>query len=429
MNLIERDRNSIWHPFTPLTSSAEVIPIKSAKDCYLITEDGREIIDCIGSWWVNLHGHSNEYIAKKIYEQALQLEHVIFAGFTHKPAILLAERLLKILPQNQSKIFYSDNGSTSVEVALKMAFQYWHNKGEDRKKIIAFNDAYHGDTFGAMSVGGRSVFTTPFFSFLFDVEFIDFPFQNSDPSNIISSFIKICESGNVASFIFEPLVQGAAGMRMYDKEVLDKLINIAYQFDVICIADEVMTGFGRTGKLFASDHLKNKPDIICLSKGLTGGSMALGVTSCTEKIIQAFQVDDLLKTFFHGHSFTANPIACAAANASLDILLSDECLNNIKRIEIENLNFQNRIENHPNVKDVRCLGVILAIELNTDYETSYVNEARHYLYSYFLNKNILLRPLGNVIYILPPYIITDEQLAFVYNIIFNFLEEMNSLTQ
>ena len=427
MSLVERDKQSIWHPFTPLTTSPNVIPIISAKDCYLITENGREILDCIGSWWVNLHGHSHPYIAQKIFEQAQKLEHVIFAGFTHEPAITLAERLLKILPENQSKVFYSDNGSTSVEVAIKMAFQFWHNKDVKKKKIIAFKDAYHGDTFGAMSVGGRSVFTSPFFPYLFDVEFIDFPTSDDLHTEIINSFIKICQSGVVASFIFEPLVQGAAGMRMYCKEFLDKLISIARSFAVICIADEVMTGFGRTGKLFASDHLKNKPDIICLSKGLTGGTMAMGVTTCTEDIIQAFRDDDLLKTFFHGHSFTANPIACAAANASLDLLLGQSCQDNILRISDNHNIFAKRIKGHPNVKDVRQLGVILAIEINTDYQTSYVNEARHYLYEYFLNKNVLLRPLGNIIYILPPYIITNAQLEFVYNIIFNFLNEFDSL--
>ena len=428
MNLTERDKKSIWHPFTPLTTSPDVIPISSAKGCYLITDDGREILDCIGSWWVNLHGHSHPYIAQKIFEQGQKLEHVIFAGFTHEPAIQLAERLLEILPDNQTKIFYSDNGSTSVEVAIKMAFQYWNNKNINRKKIIAFEDAYHGDTFGAMSVGGRSVFTSPFFPFLFEVEFIDFPSQDVDINDGIEKFRLLCEAGNVAAFIFEPLVQGASGMRMYDAAVLDVLIDIAHKHELICIADEVMTGFGRTGTLFASEQLNNKPDIICLSKGLTGGSMAMGVTSCTEKIIEAYREDDLLKTFFHGHSFTANPIACAAANASLDLLLSEESISNRKRIEKSHMIFKEKIKNHIKVRNVRCLGVILAVELDTDYQTSYVNEARHYLYEYFLNKNLLLRPLGNIIYILPPYIISDEQLNFVYEVIYNLLEEMKTST-
>ncbi|MBC8110656.1 MAG: adenosylmethionine--8-amino-7-oxononanoate transaminase [Verrucomicrobia bacterium] len=433
---IEKDKTVVWHPFTPLTTSPEPLPVVSAEGCELVLADGRRIIDAIASWWVNLHGHAHPYIAQAIFEQAKKLEHVIFAGFTHQPAVTLATRLLEILPDNQSKIFYSDNGSTAVEVALKMAFQYWHNQAIPRKKVIAFADAYHGDTFGAMSVGGRSAFTAPFVPFLFEVAFIDFPTCNqlnccAGSNNqypvcqgvafSLEKFTQLAISGEVAAFIFEPLVQGAAGMQMYAKEILDNMLAIAQANGIICIADEVMTGFGRTGKLFASHYLTHKPDIICLSKGLTGGSMALGVTSCTEAIIQAFRDDDLLKTFFHGHSFTANPIACAAANASLDLLLMPDCQANIQRITEKNQTFARAIAPHAKVREVRTLGVILAIEINTDQQTSYINEARHELYDYFLKKNILLRPLGNVIYLLPPYVISDEQLETVYEAIMQLL--------
>lgn len=418
LSLKERDKKAIWHPFTPLPDADKLISLAGAKGVYLHTSDGRKIIDAISSWWVNLHGHSNEYIARAIYEQALKLEHVIFAGFTHEPAIRLAERLLEILPPNQSKIFYSDNGSTAVEVGLKMAFQYWYNQGIRKTKVIAIDGAYHGDTFGAMSVGDRSPFSAPFSPYLFDVEFIPFPPTQS----LIHSFTTQAESGDVAAFIYEPLVQGASGMRMYPPEVLNELLSIAKANKILCIADEVMTGFGRTGKLFASAYLEEQPDIMCLSKGLTGGTMALGVTTCSEAVINAYRSDDLMKTFFHGHSFTANPIACAAANASLDLLLTDECTQNITRINSQHLAFKKRIEKHPAVREVRVLGVILAIEINTDKETSYFNEARNSLYHFMLEKNILLRPLGNVIYILPPYVITNEELGIIYDAIGGLLD-------
>lgn len=301
MNWVGRDKQAIWHPFTPLEGVADPLMIDHAEGVYLITEDGRKIIDAISSWWVNIHGHCHPKITEAIAEQAAKLEHVIFAGFTHQPAIELAEGLLSILPSNQSKIFYSDNGSTAVEVALKMTIQYWYNKGEERKKFIAIDGAYHGDTFGSMSVGERGDFTRPFFNHLFDVDFIDFPYED-DEVNILEQFENYLKTEKIAAFIFEPLVQGAAGMRMYNAEFLDKLLTIAKTNGIITIADEVMTGFGRTGKMFASDNLLNNPDIFCLSKGITGGALAMGVTSCTKEIEDAFRVKELRKAFLHGHS-------------------------------------------------------------------------------------------------------------------------------
>jgi adenosylmethionine---8-amino-7-oxononanoate aminotransferase len=421
---IERDQKVVWHPFTPLVGSSSPLMVNSAKGAELYTADGRTIIDAISSWWVNLHGHSNPDIAAAVSKQASTLEHVIFAGFTHEPAIRLAELLLKILPDNQSKIFYSDNGSTAVEVALKMAFQYWYNKGVEKNKVIAIEGAYHGDTFGAMSVGDRGAFTAPFSPFLFDVEFLEFPTQLNE-ARVLEHFMKIIDGGDVAAFIFEPLIQGSSGMRMYSTALLEKMILYANEKQVLCIADEVMTGFGRTGKNFAVDHLNQKPDIICLSKGLTGGTMAMGVTSCTEDIIGAYQSSDIMKTFFHGHSFTANPLACAAAIASMELLMTDECRENIKRINYQHELFKAKIEYNPKVKDIRCLGTILAMEIATESDTSYFNEARHRLYPYFIKRNILLRPLGNVIYVLPPYVITDQQLAQVYSAIEELIYDEN----
>lgn len=419
-SLFTRDLQSVWHPFTPLPDNTKVISLSGAKGVYLHTTDGRKILDAISSWWVNLHGHSHEYIAKAIYEQASTLEHVIFAGFTHEPAVRLAERLLEILPENQHKVFYSDNGSTAVEVALKMAFQYWHNQGITKQKVIAIDGSYHGDTFGAMSVGDRSVFITPFVPFLFNVEFIPFPEQNTIHS-LIHTFTQLAQSGEVAAFIYEPLIQGAAGMRIYTPEILNHLLAIAKKHQILCIADEVMTGFGRTGKLFASHYCEIAPDIMCLSKGLTGGAMALGVTTCTEEVMHPYRSDDLMKTFFHGHSFTANPIACAAANASLDLLLADACQQRIRRITQKHLSFLKEITRHPNVLDVRTMGTILAIEVKTSADTSYFNEVRNSLYDFFIARNILLRPLGNIVYVLPPYIITNEELDIIYEAILELL--------
>lgn len=425
-NWKERDKAAIWHPFTPLRGMEEPLVVEKAEGVNLYTAEGKRIVDVISSWWVNIHGHSNEYLAQAISQQATQLEHVIFAGFTHKPAITLAERLLEILPDSQAKVFYSDNGSTAVEVGIKMAFQYFHNQGIDKKKIIAIDGAYHGDTFGAMSVGERGPFTEPFDPYLFSVDFLDFPDQSKE-EEVWQHFQSLIESGEVAAFIFEPIVQGASGMRVYSATLLDRMIALAQQHDVICIADEVMTGFGRLGTLFAADQLENKPDIFCLSKGLTGGALAMGVTSCTDKIQAAYRSNDLMKTFFHGHSFTANPMTCAVANASLDLLLSDACEESRKRLNERHSTFKKQLETHHMVRNPRVMGTILAFELNTGRDTSYFNEARHHLYPYFIGKGLLIRPLGNVIYLIPPYVISDDDLDFTYSTILSFLDEYNDL--
>lgn len=424
----ERDLKSIWHPFTPLRGMEEPLVIERAEGVNLFTNDGKKIIDAISSWWVNLHGHSHPHIAQAIAQQAAKLEHVIFAGFTHEPAIRLAERLLEILPDNQAKVFYSDNGSTATEVAIKMAFQYFYNQGIKKSKIIAIDGAYHGDTFGAMSVGERGPFTEPFDPYLFNVDFIDFPYKESETA-VFEQFKTLIETGEVAAFIFEPIIQGASGMRVYSAELLDEMISLAQQHNVVCIADEVMTGFGRTGSLFASDFLVHKPDIFCLSKGLTGGAMAMGVTTCTDKIQAAYRSNDLMKTFFHGHSFTANPITCAAANASLDLLLTQKSKEDRERLKQLHTEFADRIEGHKMVRNVRVLGTILAFEMNTDKDTSYFNEARHYLYPYFINRGILLRPLGNVLYLIPPYVISDHDMEFIYDEILKFLNNPESVNK
>lgn len=419
--LVARDRASIWHPFTPLKGSPDVLPVRSAKGSQLILETGHSLIDAISSWWVNLHGHSHPAIAQAVADQAAHLEHVIFAGFTHEPAVKLAENLLSILPDNQDYIFYSDNGSTATEVAMKMAFQYWHNKDQQRTRIIAMEGAYHGDTFGAMSVGDRGPFTRPFDHHLFDVSFIPFPERGQEDA-VIDRFREIVRTGEVAAFIFEPLVQGASGMRMYDALTLDTLLRLAHDQGVLCIADEVFTGFGRTGTLFASDQLTVKPDLMCLSKGLTGGTLPMGITTCTAAVREPFDTNELLKTFFHGHSFTANPIACAAANASFDLLMADLCQKQISNLCAYQQQKREQLSRYKAAREVRQLGTILAIELETSTDTGYVNEARHKLYPWFIDRGVLIRPLGNVIYTVPPYCITTEELDKVYVVIRELLE-------
>ena len=421
MTLVERDMAVIWHPYTQMKTAQPPIAIVRGEGSCLYAEDGTKYIDAVSSWWVNIHGHAHPYIAQKVAEQLNKLEHAIFAGFTHPGAVELAERLLAMLPANQKKAFYSDNGSTAVEVAIKMCLQYWHNKGERRTKIVAFKNAYHGDTFGAMSVSGRSAFTAAFDSLLFEVEFIDLP--NAGNIEAIKSQISDLKS-QISSFIFEPLVQGSAGMIMYNAEYLNQLMAHCRAEGVLMIDDEVFTGFGRTGKNFACDHVQVQPDIMCFSKGLTGGTMAFGLTTCTQAIYDAFLSDDKMKTLFHGHSYTANPVACAAALASLDLFVDPATQRNINRIERKHAEFAKSIIFHRAIKSTRQTGTILALEWETGGNTSYFSSLRDKLYHYFLDKGIILRPLGNVIYILPPYCITDIELDYIYQIIGQALDEI-----
>jgi adenosylmethionine-8-amino-7-oxononanoate aminotransferase len=419
-NLQERDLQSVWHPFTQMKLESNAIPIVKGEGVYLYDENGKQYIDGISSWWVNTHGHAHPYIAQKVFEQLNTLEHVIFAGFTHEPAVRLAERLLKLLPATNSKIFYSDNGSTAVEVALKMAFQYWYNQGIEKYDVVAFKNSYHGDTFGAMSVSQRSAYTNPFSPNLFDVNFIETPVAGEE-ANALQQLQEIIQHKKVAAFIFEPLVQGAEGMVMYEPEALDSLIALCKENNILCIADEVMTGFARTGRMFASDYLINKPDIISMSKGITGGTMALGATSCTEAIYQMFWSDDKLKTFFHGHSYTANPVACAAALASLDLFQQDATCNGIVLIRKMHETFLQKLNTYKNVGNARSRGTILAFEFLTTEDKSYFHSERDTIYEFFLEKGILLRPLGNTIYIMPPYCINETELNSIYEAIEAFL--------
>ncbi len=424
MTLGERDLKTIWHPYTQMKTAGTPIGILRGEGSWLYSDAGKKYLDATSSWWVNLHGHAHPAISEAVTRQLNTLEHVIFAGFTHEPAVTLAEGLLKILPSSQEKIFYSDNGSTAVEVALKMAIQFWHNQNISRTKFIVFENSYHGDTFGSMSVSARSAFTNAFGGLLFDVITVPLPDKN-DPEKAIVAFKQtLSENKNeIAAFIFEPLILGAGGMLMYEAKHLDVLMSLCREADVLCIADEVMTGFGRTGQLFACDHLNSQADIICLSKGITGGTMALGATSCSKKIFDAFLSDDKLKTLFHGHSYTANPLACAAGVASLELLLNETTQQNIKNITHQHLAFAKILKQFSGVKNIRTCGTILAFDIHNNENTSYFNSQRDALYQFFLEENILLRPLGNTLYILPPYCTGSEEMQLIYTAIEKLLRK------
>lgn len=424
LDIQQKDKQYVWHPFTHLKYAEIPVQIVKGEGAFFYDVDGNKLLDAISSWWVNLHGHCHPYISKKVSEQLHTLEHAIFSSFTHEPAVNLAERLKGHLPKNQSKIFYSDNGSTAVEVGLKMVLQYWHNQGIQKKKFIAFENAYHGDTFGGMSVGARNVFNNAFENLLFDVIHIPLPDAENIEQLKDTLFQWFTNHNDIAGFIFEPLVQGAAGMQMYEAKHLDELIAICKVHKVVCIADEVMTGFGRTGEFFASDYLTNKPDIICLSKGLTGGYMPLGVTSCAQFIYDSCVSDDKTKTFFHGHSYTANPTACSAALASLDLMEKEETWVQIRLISQLNQGFVLKHQKHRALKDIRSKGTILALEINTEEHTHYLNNASESIASYFLKNGVIVRPLGNILYLIPPYCVTEIELNQVYLLIDRFLDQL-----
>ena len=432
MTSLTQVKSPVWHPFTQMKTAAPPLMVKKGEGVFIELEDGRRIIDCISSWWVNIHGHSNPEIAKAIYEQALTLEHVIFAGFTHAPAENLAKRLLTHLPPSLNKIFYSDNGSTAVEVALKMAIQYWHNSGQARTKLIAFDGGYHGDTLGSMSVGKTAPFWEPFKSMMCSVDTASYPATWENDEEVIAkekesldSLRLLIESNpsTYAAIIIEPLIQGAGGMKFCRSEFLKSLRALANELDVLLIYDEVMTGFGRTGDWFASIKSQTTPDIICLSKGITGGFLPLAVTVTSEKVFDGFYSDDVSKTFFHGHSYTANPLACAAALASMDILerTSDSFLN----AEIENRQATSQFLNSKQqIEHLRFCGTIIACEVTTSSGNNYFNQIGPVLKQKFLDRGFLIRPLGNTLYLMPPYCLTNEQRLSVFAGIAAVLEEI-----
>lgn len=419
MTLSKRDKKHLWHPLTQHKTSPDSIAITKAKGAILYDDKGNEYIDGIASWYTSAFGHCNDAIVEKVKKQVETLDQVVFAGLTHEPAVELSEKLIEILPDNQQKLFFSDNGSTAVDVAIKMALQYYFNQGDKRQVLIAFEEGFHGDTFGAMSVSGLSVYNGPFEDFFLNVKRIPVPTADNRDA-VLDQLQAILSEYPVAAFIYEPLVQGAAAMKMHDAEGLDALIAECQKQQVLTIADEVMTGFGKTGKHFASLHLNAKPDIMCLSKALTAGMVPMAITSCTLKVYNAFYSDDMSKGLFHGHTYSANPVACAAAIAGIDLLQTETMQKNIQRVIASHQAFDQRIKHHPKVARTRQCGTIYAIDLAVNMER--YGDLRKKMLDYFIANYLFMRPLGNTVYIASSYVITDQQLEQIYIGIENLLE-------
>lgn len=422
---------NVWHPFTIQKGTPEPLKVVKGDGLWLELEDGRRIMDCISSWWVNLFGHAHPEVSQAIAEQAEKLEQVIFADFTHDPAEQVAELLAEMLPGDLSRVFFSDNGSTAVEVAMKIAFQYWKNKGENRKTFICFEGAYHGDTFGAMSAGSRSIFTEVFNELLFDVEFVPYPHTwinddkiESKEQTVLNRLNKLLDDNpeKYAAVMMEPLVQGAGGMRMCRESFMQEVETLCRKHDTLLLFDEVMTGFGRTGARFAADRAEVAPDITCLSKGLTAGFLPLSVTVCTGDVYETFNSADPMKTFWHGHSYTANPLGCAAALASFKLL--DEFEPAYQKMEQWHTEFMDKLSSHPMVEHPRIMGTIAAFTIATGGEESYLHSVTDIIKKRSIEKGVLIRPLGNVLYYMPPYCTTKEQLAVMYEKTNELLSEL-----
>ncbi len=415
--MLMQDAAHVWHPYTQHHQAPMPIPIVRASGQWLYDANDRPILDAISSWWVTTHGHCQPEIVDAIAEQARTLDQVIFAGFTHEPAALLAAALVSKLPRGLSRIFYSDNGSTAVEVAIKLSLQSFANRGQPRRLVAALEHAYHGDTFGAMAAGARGVFTQMYEPLLFEVARLPDP---SEGNTIRALDALIAARGSeLAAVIVEPLVLGAGGMRVWDERVLQQIREKTAAAGVHLIADEVMTGFGRTGPLFACERADVSPDLLCMSKGLTGGILPLGATAATEAIFDAFLDADRSKTFFHGHSYTANPLACAAALASL-ALFDEESEDHRIRIEVAHAHHLESLRGRRGVKAVRQLGTIAAVELAGTQ--GYLSEIGRELAAFAIGEGVLLRPLGNVAYVLPPFCTSDDDIARIYGVIERFLD-------
>ena len=425
----------IWHPFTNSALDPPPLLVRRAEGVYLHLENGRKIIDAISSWWVNLHGHANPRIAAAIAEQARKLEHVILAGFSHEGAEEMAARLSKWLPAELRHLFFSDDGSTAVEVALKLAVQHFQNLSRPEKtELVALAHGYHGDTAGAMSVSDESPFTRPFRSMRYPVHRVNSAYCYRCPVGLkretchiecTQQLEKLLEerSDRIAALIVEPLLQGAGGMIVHPVEYLQRVRALCTRYDVLLIADEVLTGFGRTGKMFACDLANVVPDLMCVSKGITGGFLTMGVTLCTNRVEAAFSSENRMHTFYHGHSYTGNALACAAANANLQIFEDEPVFDRIATIARIHGERLAPLRQMHQVGDVRQIGTMGAIELNAD-DAGYLSALRPRLYGFFLDRGVLLRPLGNVVYVLPPYVIEPDELHRVYDVITESIETL-----
>lgn len=412
----------IWHPMTQHALMGPEIHIERAEGAYLYGARDRKIVDAISSWWVITHGHCHPKIVEAVQEQAGKLEQVIFAGFTHEPAERLTSKLMKFTDKALEFVFYSDSGSTAVEAALKMAIGYHEHIGKPRRKIVALEGGYHGDTFGAMSAGARGVFNKLYEPYLFETTHLPFPTPGSEGKTLqkFKDLLK-AEEGNVAALILEPLVLGADGMKTYTPETLKSLYDMCKEHGVLLIADEVMTGFGRTGTKFACEQAGVTPDIVCLSKGLTGGFLPMGATMCTRDIYKAFYKKDRAKTFFHSTSFTGNPLSCVAAAANLDIWETEDVQTKIDDIAKSHVRARRWFEARPDVAEIRTLGTIFALDI-PDKTSGYLSKLGPVLYDFFLEHDVLLRPIGNTVYILPPYCVTQADLDLIYDTLWRSLD-------
>jgi adenosylmethionine-8-amino-7-oxononanoate aminotransferase len=408
-------RSPVWHPYTQHALHPDATMIAKGEGAWLETADGRRLLDAISSWWVVTHGHRHPRIVAAIKAQADRLDQVIFAGFTHEPAERLAEKLVAIAPKGLSHVFYSDSGSTAVEVGLKMALGTFRNRGTPRPTIIALEHGYHGDTVGGMSAGGRGLFSAAYEPLLFDVARIPFPAAGAEQTTL-DALEAACRTQQAAALIVEPLILGAGGMLTYEPAVLAEMRRITAAHDVLFIADEVMTGWGRTGTLFACEQAGITPDILCLAKGLTGGSLPLAATLCTPEIFEAHLSPDRTKTFFHSSSFTANPIACAAALANLEIWETEPVAERIADLARRHAERIGALASQPHVARVRHLGTIAAFDLEVG-DGGYLSAMGPRLQAFFLERGLLLRPLGNTVYLMPPYCITGPELDLAYDAI------------
>lgn len=421
-SLLAKDQAYIWHPLTQHKTHKTIIPVVKAKGCVLFDRDGHSYIDAISSWYTCVYGHCHPDLVEAIKTQSEELDQIIFSGFTHPKAVELAEKLIAILPSRLQKVFYNDNGSTATEVGIKMALQYHHNLGQDRDTILAFEEGFHGDTFGAMSVSGLSVYNGAFEKHFIKVLRLPKP-DGQNNASIIAKLSAYIKQYKIAGFIYEPLIQGAAGMKTYCKTGLEAILKICNSHEIITIADEVMTGFGKTGTNFASEQLSIQPDVICLSKALTAGMLPMGVTACQSFIYDAFYDDDVSKGLFHAHTYTANPLACAVAFKAIELLESDGIQSQVQFISTAHEQFKAKIESHPKVESVRHIGIILAIDLNLNI--SRYGNVRDRIYNYFMEKGVYLRPLGKTVYLVPPYVISEDELLRIYRTIEGFLEEFD----
>lgn len=414
----------IWHPFTQHALAGPAVEIARAEGSYLHAKNGRKILDAISSWWVITHGHCHPKITEAVQEQAGKLDQVIFAGFTHEPAEALASKLMEITDPRLEYVFFSDSGSTSVEVALKMAIGMFAETGRPRKTVVALEGAYHGDTFGAMAAGARGVFSKHYEDFLFNVKRLPFPEEGAEHVTIEAFEMLLRRSGDdIAALIVEPLVQGAAGMRMYPSEVLGILATLCKRHGILFIADEVMTGFGRTGTMFACEQAGITPDIMCLSKGLTGGFLPMGATLCTKQVYKAFYHADRSRTFFHSSSFTGNPLSCAAALANIRIWEEEDTLARVQAINRSHMRVRQWFDARPDIEKVRITGTIMAFDIKAP-DGGYLSDLAPKLYEFYMANDVLLRPIGNSVYILPPYCTSLQELDRVYDTLWRSLDAL-----